>query len=161
MYTFPGAHSLAASWETSAPTVAQRRWVTACLMARTNVFGLSVATSLRHDTNPALQASGAEKATYSSVEAGFYGDLFAAGSPMFACASQIFAPGGNPALESIRACARSNNGFTTQCGFSYTWLCGQTLSGHAAACLDTVAPYGSCRGSAVTYAESVTLYAAP
>jgi len=156
--TFDGELGLATGWENSAPTAANRRWTTGCVLARTNLYGLSVSESLRHDTNPALAVGSGETSTYPTPQAAYYGDMFQAVPTMYACAAAIFTPTSNPALESVRACARSSNGVTTQCGFTYTWLCGSTLSGHAAACLDTTAPYGNCRGGGPTFAESVSLF---
>src|SRR5262245_59565703 len=45
-YTFAGAIGLAPGWATRAPTVTERRWVTACVLSRTNLYGVSVQLSL-------------------------------------------------------------------------------------------------------------------
>ncbi len=161
VYTFNGAHGLSTSWATSVPTASQRRWVTGCVLATTNFSGLATSVSLRHDTYVPLLSTAAERSTYSVVEGAYYGDLYTPGGQLYVCASQIFAPSGNPFKESIRNCARSSNGTTTQCGYNYTWLCGATLSGHAAACTDKAAPYGSCLGGSTRLTEVVTLYTAP
>lgn len=160
-YTFQGSLNLAPAWQTSAPSTANKRWVTSCVLARTNMYGLSIPVSLRNDINPSLQATVGEKAQYPTAEAGFYGNLFQSAPELYACASQLFAPSGNVTLESIRACARSSNGATTQCGFSYRWLCGNNLSGHSAACTDKIAPYNACNGGALSFTEVVTTFSAP
>ena len=41
-YTYPGWMGLAPGWATRVPTVSERHWVTACLLARTNVYGIAV-----------------------------------------------------------------------------------------------------------------------
>lgn len=160
-YSYQGSMNLAPNWQNNVPSTADKRWTTACILARTNVYNINHTLSLRNDLNINLQASMMEKSQYATAEAGFYGNLFQAAPALYACASQIWVPSGNPALEGSRACSKSSNGTTTNCGFSYTWLCGAALSGHPAACSDKTAPYGSCSVSGTSYGEVVTTFSTP
>ena len=151
-YTLPGWIGLAAAWATRAPTVSEQRWVTACILARTNVNGVPVNISLRHDTNLALLTSSAERTQYSQVEGAFYGNLFAASPTWFACSNRSW----TQLVGTFRACALSPNGVTTDCGFSYTGTCSSTTT-----CSDRTAPFGSCKGQGVTYSEVITINLTP
>lgn len=151
-YTLPGLVGLAPAWATRAPTVSEQRWVTACLLARTNVNGVPVNISMRHDTNVALVTSAAERTQYSKVEGAFYGNLFAATPTWFACSNRTW----TQLVGTFRACALSANGITTDCGFTYTGTCSST-----ATCSDKTAPFGSCKGQGVTYSEVITINLTP
>ncbi len=153
LYTYPGWIGLAPAWATRAPTVSERRWVTACMLARTNVHGTAVSISMRHDTNLALLSSAAERDAFPLAEGAFYGDLFGPGQPTYACSNRAWTA---YADGTFRACALSSNGSTTDCGFVYTGSCNAT-----ATCTDTTASFGSCRGAGVTYAEVITIFLSP
>jgi hypothetical protein len=153
-YTFAGAIGLAPAWATRAPTVAERRWVSACLLSRTNRYGVEVQISMRHDSNVALTTTAAERTTHSATEGAFFGDLFASPQTWFACGNRTWTP---YATNSLRMCALSANGTvgsTTDCGFTYAGSC-------TSACTDTTAPFGACRGNGVTFAEVITINLAP
>jgi hypothetical protein len=148
-YTYPGSLNLAPAWATRVPTIAERHWVTACLLARTNLYGVSVSISMRHDTSIPLAATMAEKTTYTRPEGSFYGDLFAPTPLMYACSARAWS---QAAFNSFRACALSSNGSTTDCGFTYTGSCNPT------ACSDNVAPFSTCSGGGVSYPEAITIF---
>jgi hypothetical protein len=153
-YTFPGALGLAPAWATRTPTVTERRWVSACVLARTNLYGVSVSISLRHDTNVALATSLDERTQYTAVEGAFFGDIFATPQAIYACGNRTWSAVGT---NSLRMCALSQSGTvgsTTDCGFTYAGRC-------ATACLDTTAPFGTCRGGGVTFAEAITINLLP
>jgi hypothetical protein len=150
-YQFPGSIGLAPAWATRAPTVPERRWVTACVLARTNFYGVEVQISMRHDTNPALAATPAELATFKVVEGAFYGDLFQESPVMYACSAKTWT---EATPERPRACALSHDGATTECGFTYTGSC--NAKHHP--CVDHKPPFGACAGGGVTYPEIVTIY---
>jgi hypothetical protein len=151
-YTLPGWIGLAPAWATRAPTVSEQRWVTACLLARTNVNGVPVNISMRNDSNVAFTTSAAERTQYSKVEGAFYGNLFAATPTWFACSARSW----TQLVGTFRACALSPNGITTDCGFSYTGNCASTTT-----CADRTAPFGGCKGQGVTYNEVITIYLTP
>ena len=77
--SFPGAMGLAPGWTTQPMTAAERRRVSACMLARTNYFGVPVELSIRSDAAdapPSLRADDDEQRTHTFFEAGFFGDLF-------------------------------------------------------------------------------------
>jgi hypothetical protein len=156
-YTYPGWIGLAPAWTTRVPTVAERRWVTACLLARTNLYGVTVSISMRSDTNNALSWTGDEAQYYKSIEGAFYGDLFATTPALFACAAKDFAKTTNQGIESTRACTHSTGGPTTACGFTYTSWCGNAVDDLPPACTDKSAPYGGCVGGGTTYSQVITI----
>ncbi|HEU0037333.1 MAG TPA: hypothetical protein VFQ53_42275 [Kofleriaceae bacterium] len=160
-YMFPGSIGLAPGWATRAPTVSERRWVTACLLARTNLYGVTVELSLR-GPHPALAAGLTETLGYTLVEGAFYGDLFdPAGPTWFACSAELRDLDLALSTQELRACAVSTNGTTTQCGFTYTGKCTISDLGLAPACATITVPYASClagrTASAPRYGEVITV----
>jgi hypothetical protein len=151
-YTYPGLINLAPAWASRAPTVSERRWVSACVLARTNLYGLPVNISMRHDSLLALTTTSPERSAYTNAEGAFYGDLFAMPQTWYACANRTWT---QYTPNSFRACALSANGSTTDCGFTYTGMC------NSSTCSDRNAPFGSCRGGTTTYAEVVTIFLTP
>lgn len=147
--TFNGALGVASAWRTSAPTSANKRWTTACVLSKTSAFGFTLNVSVRHDSYLPLTSTAAERATYAVAVGAFYGDLFQASPKTFACGAINWPAGSDPRVE----CARTVNGVTTTCGFSWTGLCTNTPP-----CTDKTAPYGTCTGSAVPYAEVATIF---
>lgn len=150
-YTYPGWIGLAPGWATRVPTVTERRWVTACLLARTNVNGVPVNISMRSDTSLALLATAAERTLYTQAEGAFYGDLFATVPVTYACSNR----GWTQLSGTFRACALSPNGSTTDCDFTYTGSCA------SATCSDITAPFGGCKGGATAYAEVISIFLTP
>lgn len=153
-YVYGGAVGLAPGWASAAPSAADRRWVSGCILARTTAFNVPVAISLRHDSKLQLGSTAPERATYSVSEGAFFGDLFGSIWSAYACSTPA---AGAPAVNPLRVCTQSSNGSTTQCGFAYAGVCG-ALPGP---CSDRTAPYGSCKGGAITYAEVVSSFVAP
>lgn len=78
-YEFPGALGLAPHWLHRPLTEAEQRWVSACLLARTNYFGVEVQISLRADPSPspALATTDEERREFTLHEGDFFGNLFA------------------------------------------------------------------------------------
>lgn len=150
-YTYPGWIGLAPAWATRIPTVTERRWVTSCLLSRTNVNGVPVNISMRSDSNLALLTSAAERTLYTQAEGSFYGDLFAPVLVTYACSNRDW----TLLSGTFRACALSPNGITTDCGFTYTGSC------DSATCTDKTAPFGGCKGGSTTYAEVITIFLTP
>jgi len=160
-YTFYGEIGLAPGWQTTTPTVAERHWVTACLLARTNYYGVSVQISMR-GSHPALAATNTETSTYRVAEGAFYGDLFATTQSWYACGTKKWTS--TLAQDAQRTCTISQDGITTMCGFTYEHFCGTgytQLSGPTfpAACSVTKAPFGKCKGvETTTWAEVITIF---
>lgn len=78
-YEFPGAMGLAPQWLHRPLTEDEQRWVSACILARTNHFGVEVQISLRADHNPSspLQITDQERQEFTLHEGDFFGNLFA------------------------------------------------------------------------------------
>lgn len=78
-YEFPGAMGLAPHWLHRPLTETEQRWVSACLLARTNYFGVEVQISLRadHSPYPALHTTDEERRQFTLHEGDFFGNLFA------------------------------------------------------------------------------------
>lgn len=76
-YTFVGSIGMVPAWTTRALSLSERRWVSACVLARTNYIGTSQQISIR-GTHPALVLG--TDATWSHDEGAFYGDIFSGSS---------------------------------------------------------------------------------
>jgi hypothetical protein len=158
VYTFSGQIGLAPSWATSAPTLTDRHWVTACVLSRVNLYGVSVQLSMRGATS-ALNTTAAEGA-YTMDEGAFYGDLFDPNGPTeYACKSHITWNASTTSAQN-RQCAETTDGVTTKCGFTYTGVC-QTNS----ECTKSTLNFASCHtaqnagGSVI--AEVITIFLQP
>ena len=158
-YVFAGELGLAPSWATQAPTVSEQRWVTACVLARTNYYGQSVGISLRGSPS-ALATTAAEVSADTMDEASFYGNLFdAAGPTEYVCSSHRNYNDAAPAAQ-LRKCAVSTDGVTSMCGFTWTGYC------HSAGeCTTSTSPYAGCHvgknATGATIPEVITVYLAP
>jgi hypothetical protein len=156
-YKFTGEIGLAPNWATKTPTVAERRWVTACLLARTNYYGVPVQISMRgaHD---ALSATPAETSLFHVSEGAFYGDLFdTTEQTWFACGSKRYTSA--LAADAQRTCTISPDGVTTMCGFTYTHFCGTAYdSTHPAACGNNKTPWTTCNGGGASWSEVITIF---
>lgn len=86
-YEFPGDLGLAPEWSRRALTLQESRWVSACILARTNYFGRTVQISMRADLAPAgrLVADAAEEKRFPLHEAAFFGNVFEADAPAYVC----------------------------------------------------------------------------
>jgi hypothetical protein len=119
-YVFDGLIGLAPNWHEQAFSADEKGWMSACLLAHVNNFGLVVPISLR-GAHPALAVTPEEIAGYTHAEGGFYGDLFREDQVMYACLG--WDPQGEPEDQSPflpeRVCAYSSEeiGGLTECGF--------------------------------------------
>jgi hypothetical protein len=81
-----------------------QRWVSACMLARTNAYGVSVPLSIRSRSHDVLRPVDAlEDEAYRFQEGAFWGNLFAESPQMYAC----YGPGQNPIQETARKCTRA------------------------------------------------------
>ncbi len=147
-YTFDGAVGLAPAWVSGAPSASEKRWVSACLLARTNAYGVSVSISMR-GANAALTVDATEAAAYGLREGAFWGDVFGDTLDANACPGPLKLADSQLSTLPLRACAVSADGVTTTCGHDYAGAC-------ASACSDTDGNYTGCAG--VT--EVITTYVA-
>jgi hypothetical protein len=137
-YTYTGAIGLAPEWDTGFPTDSEKHWVSACLLARTNAYGIPVAISLRGD-NPALTVDAVEAAAYSLHEAAFWGDVFGDTFVAVACPGPLKLANSQLSTMPLRACAVSADGVTTTCGHQYAGPC-------ESVCVDSNGLYTECAG---------------
>lgn len=130
-YTFQGSLGLAPAWAQRALSETEQRWVSACILARTNHFGKSVRISMRarRQDYPALQASQQEKADYTLFEGGFFGNIFAEQPVGYVCSDDRGpAKQADPVLVD-RVCTALSGERTatgaplTRCGFVHIGPC--------------------------------------
>jgi hypothetical protein len=116
-HTFEGLVGIAPEWEDDECDEDCQEWVSACLLARTNVSGKEVNIWMRAD-HPAIgEGSSLE---YPTLEASFFGNLFADGSSGYFCAGNV--AGSLLSQLKGRTCA----GLTTEsCGFTKYTACEQ------------------------------------
>lgn len=87
-FTFAGKMALAPAWSTRSMTEREERLVSACLLARTNRFGVPVEISSRNDTPgmpPSLQADARERERFAFFEGGFFGNMFKDDAEAYVC----------------------------------------------------------------------------
>jgi hypothetical protein len=123
---FDGGLGLAPKWVIRRLRARERRWVSACVLARVNLFTTAEAVSLRgpHD---ALAVTGEEAALYTLAEGAFYGDIFKEeGEPIIwiACRGEGQAASESGGLN-LRDCAEPDpdNPGLTECGFTWAGDC--------------------------------------
>ncbi|MFT3696426.1 MAG: hypothetical protein QM831_25015 [Kofleriaceae bacterium] len=145
-WTFAGQIGVAPAWTTRALTVTEQRWVTACLLARVNYFGVVVNLSLQGDLQ-ALKTTAADK-PFTDLDGAFYGNLFdPAGPKEYAC--------DGPSTSTVRVCADpdpATNGTQTMCGFVEAGTC---ASGTSPACT-LVSGKIQCRTALTNAASTVS-----
>lgn len=131
VYRFVGELGLAPGWLERGLTESEQRWVSACLLARTNYFGKAVEISLRAaDPAPAaLQTSTEERQAFSLFEGGFYGNLFSDEPRAYACVGRrTLEQAAEPVFQDRICTAPSGaslpSGETlTKCGFVHSGFC--------------------------------------
>jgi hypothetical protein len=121
-HRLPGSLGLAPAWRDRAMTQSEQRWVSACIGAHINHFGVSIPISVR-GSHPALDTLTPEEIDQFTLhEGGFFGNLFRRDIGLFACAS------GEPLNEfpvgEFRVCTQPiGDGEATRCGFRYVGQC--------------------------------------
>jgi hypothetical protein len=170
---FPGSLGLAEYWVDHRLDVKGQRWVTACLLARVNYFGVKVMISLR-GVAPQLLVGRHEAERYSLEEGAFYGNIFSdPNKPLDwnACRGKDAAAGETGDLK-LRVCTEPdpNDPKRTKCGFNYAGDCGSSAGSatESKACnfFDSDGWYDGCLASqaadegpaANPYSEVITTY---
>src|SRR5436190_8311601 len=168
--TLVGRIGLAPSWGNPGGTcdVSCQRWVSACVLARTNAYGVKVDISMRAPANApepirtALEVkTDEERYGYTLREGAFYGNLFAStvdtagiavNAPTFyACAG----PGSNIPELTKRFCSSQGAGGPIQ----VTGQCEPREDWSGAACDALVGgTLQRCHGGGTTYDEVITVY---
>lgn len=174
-YTFQGLMGLAPDWEKKPLSMPGRRWVTACLLAHVNGYGIQVPISVR-GTHPELTVTQSERDSYGLQEISFFGDIFAANDddeaslPIYACggSSVQTACGGDAAsFRPARSCASADD-----CEIQFLGACHDLSSASADVCGNVLVDgYSSCHTApkgpfglwpyGVIYNEVITVYLAP
>lgn len=139
-FAFQGAFGLAADWEEGPCDTACQEWVSACLFARTNAFGLPVLIRLSGD-HEALRGDGVDP-TFAVQEGAFYGNLFLDQPRQYTCRGAGF----DPLYQAVRVCTQHGQA----CGFTRVGTCGPVdgdtgLASERRACdVETAGAFGEC-----------------
>lgn len=125
-----GELGLARHWVTRPLDSLERRWVSACAMARVSADDTATPVSLR-GARAELRGDTDERAAFSREEGAFFGTIFEAGG-VSACAGDDAPPAG-------RSCATEDSATPgrTPCGFAYAGACRDAcarVGDHYAAC---------------------------
>jgi len=82
---YPGLLGLASGWASGPIGEVEERWVSACLMARVNWYGVSVLISSRGHHGELKKATDQELAEFTHPEGAFWGNLFSNTPEAYAC----------------------------------------------------------------------------
>lgn len=113
--SYPGHLGLATYWARGSLTASDERWISACLAARVNWYGVHVTISTR-SAGTRLPVSDPERATFTLQEGAFFGNLFGTTQAIYSCDDPTHA---NPARARYRDCAvghLNDNGSISNCG---------------------------------------------
>ncbi|WP_437586052.1 hypothetical protein [Sorangium sp. So ce1000] len=83
--TYTGMLGLARSWAWEPLTEEGQRWVSACLAARTNYYGVRVMISSRGPTKAINKQNTPELSTFTKEEGVFWGNIYASSPALYAC----------------------------------------------------------------------------
>jgi hypothetical protein len=135
-YTFKGQIGLAHDWINNPLTDPKKqRWVSACLLAHVNGYGIQVPISLR-GSHPALYASEAEKDEFKVQETAFFGNVFVADpnadNTFYSCGGYgigFLCGGTADALRPQRSCADA-----ASCGLLFPGMCKNPMTKQGNSC---------------------------
>lgn len=132
-YSFTGSMGLAPDWLDKGLTFKEKRWVSACMLARTNFFGKAVQISMRvseemQTLTKNLKATPEEIEEYSIFEGGFFGNLFTENPVAYTCLGDRTAEDNADFILEDRICTKEANVFdsgekVSNCGFIITGQC--------------------------------------
>jgi hypothetical protein len=173
-FLFKGLLGLAPKWLDRKLNHKEQRWISACLMAHVNGYGIQVPISLRGH-HSALKTDENERATFASQEISYYGNVFVPegdaddlgdwGPRMYACAGdhvQLSCGGSSATFGPLRAC-----GGSPTCGVSFIGACRALSDDGLNACekkegfgFAKCLPYGKGKGGwpSGSYEEVITVY---
>lgn len=147
-FEFPGLLGLATEWEERPLTDSESRWVSGCLVALVNAFGVSVELSLRAPDR--VTATEDEAETFSVYEATFFGQVFDETLEAYACL------GSNPEIaqthapdRELRVCADPSPHCQVEALGYCRDICDTYLSGYG---------WTGCQAGGVRYDETVSTF---
>ena len=132
VHEFPGGIGLAPEWWRKPLTPAEERWVSACVLARTNFYGVPVNISMRApfpSAAPGLDAGEDETRTFTLEDGTFFGNIFSREATAYVCGPNDDAERQARIRAHRRICAlplpqRLPDGRqVTACGFIYLGPC--------------------------------------
>jgi hypothetical protein len=134
VYTFLGSMGLAPRWLEKPLTPSEERWVSACMLARTNFWGVKVIISMRASPPPTMTLTPTVEETrnFSLYEGDFYGNIFQPFPVAYTCVGQRTCKEDQDPILNLRICTRSlgirhPSGYeVTPCGFLLTGQCQQS-----------------------------------
>jgi len=134
--TLFGGLGLAPAWTTRSITLSERRWVSACMIARTNYVGTRQHISLR-GSHAALAID--NDAYYLKQEGAYYGDVFSGNTARRVCQDPATLDGSLNFYFGRRCSYDAGNG-TSMCGYALDYEC-------APICTNVDGVYTSCTDS--------------
>src|SRR5262245_4300462 len=124
---FPGAMALAPHWHERALSAEEERWVSACILARTNFYGTRVQISQRSPfpaQAPGLQWDEEESHRFPLEEATFFGNIFRGERPAYVCGPSLDEERQARVAAHARICTLPLEGREhTACGFIHVGAC--------------------------------------
>jgi hypothetical protein len=114
--TYWGTLGLATTWANSPLNPVEQQWVSACLAARVNWYGVSVMISSRGAHSALNKSQTSEITQYPKNEGAFWGNLFGAAPHVYAC---HYSPNTTYSRLKMRDCAAGHvdpDGSITECG---------------------------------------------
>ena len=151
----PGLLGLATDWASQPLSASGEQWVSACLAARVNWYGVHVMLSAR-GSNTGLQVSDPERSTFMLQEGAFFGNLFGPTPKVYSCDNDAHV---DLARSRYRDCAAGHLNLDTSvsdCGIIQRL---GSCSSRCAAADPTDGYYPSCRDPGETpIAETITIY---
>lgn len=134
--TFYGSVGLVPAWTTRSITLSERRWVSACAIARTNQYGTRINISIRGN-HPALAID--TDGGYVKEEGAYYGDVFSGNTTRRVCQDPATFDGSLTWSFGRRCSYDAGNG-TSMCGYTLDYQC-------APICTKVNGVYTSCTDS--------------
>ncbi|MDC3954328.1 hypothetical protein KEG38_10740 [Polyangium jinanense] len=104
---YVGQLGLAPSWATGPLDETGQRWVSACIAARTNWYGVTVTLSMRAVHDAIKHAGIVERYSYPKEEGAFWGNLFAPTPYLHSC---VYVPNTDYVRSRMRDCAAGHIG---------------------------------------------------
>lgn len=154
--TFEGSIGLAPEWADGPCDEACQEWVSACMFARTNAYGLPAVLHGR-GPHPSLGTTPEEAVDFPIEEGAFFGNLFLDPPREYACRGS----GDDPLALTIRACTLPGN----RCGLQVVGPCAQACEaadgsngGAYPACRNIVRTEDGWPEASLRYSRVVTTY---